>query len=195
MDAAHEVAVIVARQQRGVDNPAAGGGSVDELAVAHVDAGVGAGLAGVAAGIVEEDQVAGLQSADAVYPGALAALPLAGGGVGQADAELAVDIHGEAGAVKALGRGAAVNVADAKVLLGQSHDGRAGGAARAVLEMAGVKAIRTKCLRSNNKRNVVSATIAGLANSSTPDRVAKLRGKTVEEILLKYNHLYILLDL
>ena len=59
----------------------------------------------------------------------------------------------------------------------------AGGPARAVLELAGIRNIRTKSLGSNNKRNVVSATIAGLANITTPERVAKLRGKTVEEIL------------
>ena len=59
----------------------------------------------------------------------------------------------------------------------------AGGPARAVLELAGMRNIRAKSLGSNNKRNVVSATIAGLANSNTPERVAKLRGKTVEEIL------------
>ena len=59
----------------------------------------------------------------------------------------------------------------------------AGGPARAVLELAGIRNIRAKSLGSNNKRNVVSATIAGLANVTTPEKVAKLRGKTVEEIL------------
>jgi len=59
----------------------------------------------------------------------------------------------------------------------------AGGPARAVLELAGLRNIRAKSLGSNNKRNIVSATIAGLANSNTPERVAQLRGKTVEEIL------------
>lgn len=58
----------------------------------------------------------------------------------------------------------------------------AGGAARAVLELAGVKDIRTKCLRSNNPRNVVNATIKGLSELKRIDEVAKLRGKTVEEI-------------
>lgn len=58
----------------------------------------------------------------------------------------------------------------------------AGGAARAVLELAGIKDIRTKCLRSNNKKNVVSATIAGLASLKQAEGVAKLRGKTVEQI-------------
>ena len=59
----------------------------------------------------------------------------------------------------------------------------AGGPARAVLELAGIRNIRAKSLGSNNKRNVVSATIPGLANVTTPEKVAKLRGKSVEEIL------------
>ena len=59
----------------------------------------------------------------------------------------------------------------------------AGGPARAVLELAGIRNFRAKSLGSNNKRNVVSATIAGLANVTTPEKVAKLRGKSVEEIL------------
>ncbi len=58
----------------------------------------------------------------------------------------------------------------------------AGGAARAVLELAGISDIRTKCLRSNNKINVVSATIAGLAELKQAETVARLRGKTVDEI-------------
>lgn len=58
----------------------------------------------------------------------------------------------------------------------------AGGAARAVLELAGIKDIRTKCLRSNNKRNVVSATIQGLSELKQAEAVAKLRGKTVDQI-------------
>ena len=56
------------------------------------------------------------------------------------------------------------------------------GAARAVLELAGVKDIRAKSLRSNNKRNVVSATIQGLSELKQPEEVAKLRGKTVDQI-------------
>ena len=59
----------------------------------------------------------------------------------------------------------------------------AGGPARAVIEMAGIKNIRTKSLGSNNKQNVVLATIAGLKNVKTPEEVAKLRGKSVEEIV------------
>ena len=58
----------------------------------------------------------------------------------------------------------------------------AGGAARAVLELAGIKDIRTKCLRSNNKRNVISATIQGLSELKQAENVAKLRGKTVDQI-------------
>lgn len=58
-----------------------------------------------------------------------------------------------------------------------------GGPARAVLELAGIRNIRTKSLGSNNKRNVVSATVEGLARATTPDNIAKLRGKSVEEIL------------
>ncbi len=59
----------------------------------------------------------------------------------------------------------------------------AGGPARAVLELAGIKDIRTKSLRSNNPRNMVNATIQGLASLKTVEDVAKLRGKSVEEIL------------
>lgn len=59
----------------------------------------------------------------------------------------------------------------------------AGGPARAVLELAGIKDIRTKSLRSNNPRNMVNATIAGLAGLKSAAEVAKLRGKSVEEIL------------
>lgn len=72
-----------------------------------------------------------------------------------------------------------------KVLLKPAKQGTgviAGGAARAVLELAGIKDIRTKCLRSNNKKNVVSATIAGLAELKSAEEVASLRGKTVDQI-------------
>ena len=74
----------------------------------------------------------------------------------------------------------------ATVLLKPAPEGTgiiAGGPARAVLELAGFKNIRTKSLGSRNKRNVVSATIDVLANSTSPDKFAYLRGKTVEEIL------------
>ena len=59
----------------------------------------------------------------------------------------------------------------------------AGGPARRVLELAGYKNIRTKSLGSNNKRNVVLATIAGLSEIQSPEDIARLRGKSVDEIL------------
>ena len=59
----------------------------------------------------------------------------------------------------------------------------AGGPARAVIELAGIKDIRTKSLRSNNPKNMVGATIQGLANLKVAAEVAELRGKTTEEIL------------
>lgn len=74
----------------------------------------------------------------------------------------------------------------ASVLLKKAPDGTgviAGGPARAVIELAGIKNIRTKSLGSNNKQNVVLATIEGLSQIKTPEEVAKLRGKSVEEIL------------
>ncbi|MEA4814922.1 MAG: 30S ribosomal protein S5 [Oscillospiraceae bacterium] len=58
----------------------------------------------------------------------------------------------------------------------------AGGPVRAVLEAAGIKDIRTKCLRSNNPANVVAATFEGLAALRGPEEVAKIRGKSVDEI-------------
>ncbi len=59
----------------------------------------------------------------------------------------------------------------------------AGGPVRAVVEMAGIKDIRTKSLRSNNPCNVVRATINGLASVNSAEEVAAKRGKTVKEIL------------
>ena len=59
----------------------------------------------------------------------------------------------------------------------------AGGPARVVCELAGIKNIRTKSLGSNNKQNVVLATIEGLKSMKTPEEVARLRGKSVSEIL------------
>lgn len=73
----------------------------------------------------------------------------------------------------------------ASVLLRKAPEGTgviAGGPARVVLEMAGIKNIRTKSLGSNNKQNVVLATITGLSQLKTPEEVARLRGKSVEEL-------------
>ncbi len=72
----------------------------------------------------------------------------------------------------------------ATVLLKRAPQGTgiiAGGPARSVLELAGYKNIRTKSLGSNNKQNVVLATMEGLANLCTPEEVAKKRGKSVDE--------------
>lgn len=59
----------------------------------------------------------------------------------------------------------------------------AGGAVRAVVEAAGIKDIRTKCLRSNNANNVVAAAFEGLRSMRSPEEVARIRGKSVEEIV------------
>ena len=59
----------------------------------------------------------------------------------------------------------------------------AGGPVRAVMEAAGIKDIRCKCLRSNNPANVVAATFQGLKSMRGPEEVARMRGKSVEEII------------
>ena len=74
----------------------------------------------------------------------------------------------------------------ANVLLKKAPEGTgviAGGPARNVLELAGIHNIRTKSLGSRNKQNVVLATIDALSQLKSPEEVAKLRGKSVEEIL------------
>jgi len=73
----------------------------------------------------------------------------------------------------------------ASVLIKRAPEGTgiiAGGPARAVIELAGIQNIRTKSLGSNNKQNVVLATLAGLAALKTPEEVAKKRGKSVDEL-------------
>ncbi len=71
------------------------------------------------------------------------------------------------------------------VLLKKAPEGTgiiAGGPARSVLELAGIKNILAKSLGSSNKTNVVMATMSGLAALKTPEQVAKLRGKSVDEL-------------
>ena len=73
-----------------------------------------------------------------------------------------------------------------RVLIKPAKEGTgiiAGGPVRAVMELAGVRDIRTKSLGSNNPRNVVNATIEALRSLKNPEEVAKVRGKSVEEIL------------
>ena len=74
----------------------------------------------------------------------------------------------------------------ASVLLKRAPEGTgiiAGGPVRSVVELAGIRNIRTKSLGSNNKTNVVLATIEGLLKLKTPEEVAKNRGKSVEEVV------------
>ena len=74
----------------------------------------------------------------------------------------------------------------AEMLLKRAPEGTgviAGGPARAVIELAGIKNIRAKCMGSRNKQNVVMATIDGLSKLKTPEEVARLRGKSVEEVM------------
>lgn len=73
----------------------------------------------------------------------------------------------------------------AKVMLKRAPEGTgviAGGPARAVMEKAGIRNIRTKSLGSNNKHNVVLATIEALTSIKSPEQIARLRGKSVSEI-------------
>lgn len=74
----------------------------------------------------------------------------------------------------------------ASVLMKKAPEGTgiiAGGTARAVVELAGIKNVRIKSLGSDNKTNVVLATLKGLSQMKTPEEVARLRGKSVEEIV------------
>ena len=74
----------------------------------------------------------------------------------------------------------------AEMLLKRAPEGTgiiAGGPVRSVVELAGIKNIRTKSLGSNNKTNVVLATIEGLTKLKTPEEVAKNRGKSVEDVV------------
>ena len=73
-----------------------------------------------------------------------------------------------------------------KVLMKPAPEGTgviAGGACRAVMEAVGIKNITARCLRSNNPQNVVKATMVGLKSLRSPEQVAAIRGKSVEEIL------------
>ena len=72
-----------------------------------------------------------------------------------------------------------------KVLMKPAPEGTgviAGGACRAVMEAVGIRNITARCLRSNNPQNVVKATMEGLKSLRSPEQVAAIRGKSVEEI-------------
>jgi len=78
------------------------------------------------------------------------------------------------------------NYGAAKVMMRPAPEGTgviSGGAMRAVLELAGIRNIVTKSIGSNNKHNVVKATLEGLKRMKTPSEVARLRGKSVQEIM------------
>ena len=73
-----------------------------------------------------------------------------------------------------------------KVLMRPAPEGTgviAGGAVRAVMEAVGIKNITARCLRSKNPQNVVKAAMAGLTSLRTPEQIAAIRGKSVEEII------------
>ena len=73
-----------------------------------------------------------------------------------------------------------------KVLMRPAPEGTgviAGGAVRAVMEAVGIRNITARCLRSNNPQNVVKATMVGLTSLRTPEQIAAIRGKSVEEII------------
>ena len=73
-----------------------------------------------------------------------------------------------------------------KVLMRPAPEGTgviAGGAVRAVMEAVGIRNITARCLRSNNPQNVVKATMAGLTALRSPEQIAAIRGKSVEEII------------
>ena len=73
-----------------------------------------------------------------------------------------------------------------KVLMRPAPEGTgviAGGAVRAVMEAVGIRNITARCLRSNNPQNVVKATMVGLTSLRSPEQIAAIRGKSVEEII------------